>query len=1403
MAEQNVIEILIRSVDQLSGDVQTIKTNLDSLKKTTDGANKSLEGTASATKSASDTLGVLSDVATVAGSAFQKFENSVLLVNKAFMALKAGAPIIALGATISALTSLGKKAAENGAELAKLSKVTGTSTEFLSALRVVAEDNDSTLQEFTNSIRFFQRNLSLAARSGGEARDAFTDMGLKDLLRDTGDTEAALVKFAKQFTTIKSSATQNEVAMRFFGKGGREVIQTLTAIGTEGIEPYRQKAKELGVLTDEFTAKQGKQFNDSLTTLKQTFEGVAYAIGNTVLPSMVSFVNTISEVIKENKTFITTLAAVTLAFTGGVGLIAAIRGVVLALDLLKTHPVIAALTVSITALSAAITYLKGQVNDVQLDNLTKENAPQKLTEVTNKITALKDEIAKLQEQASAPVAQQDFSKLTPEEATKQFKQFVQSGQSPASRLLIDKQLAEKRSRLAALEDVQKKINELLTPAGGKDKGEKEEFILGKSAADRQVQEFAKGLTRQLADLRTKLEKEGSILEVSLGTEGIDRAIKDFVEKFNQGVADGLKIGEGQFAAVRAKIVDAITRAANQKQRQEFKQAEEAEVKSILALTEALVGEEEQRLRILKEQNAPIELQLAQLGQLAQAQLATNAARQQELTTQRQELQETIDYLDQLGGDSAVTAIKISKIRTEINGINAELTKLRQAPTDIAAARVKEAAGILAQRSQDQKTGLEALITGDESRVQVLQHQLQVLQDQEAPLQTIINFTAELDKLELAILQKKIEQQRVDVEVAKARFQAGQISQQDLALAEAQLAKLEASKETIGDGVRKVMAQAQRDIRDASESLARDFANHFVELLDVNGQGGFKDAMLKFVQATGKTILVSLGQSLLEDLFAPQLENIKKQTGKTPTTVAGLLGEQLKIFLGFGKKEVQSPTPEDPIKAAARDLSNVATKDLTSSSEQLSNAATALLSAADSLRQAFPIASAKQGPAVTAEPSPAQPISSVTIENSGLALQAASTQLESVVSSSFSSAIELFRSASAALQSVAQQLMESLRTMFSIKPTTTEGSPEQSILSIDYKLPDRGVPGGRSGAGTRRSEEINPFTGEPYGAQVPQVSGLQAVSAREPTVIQSSVNLLNASAERLDAAAQGHIQAAEVLTTAGTSLVNAAELLSRSIPGSSAASSAESPLNVLKASIEKRQPEEQPPREVQLDEESGLYEYGQRETTITEVEGRLIDSMVTGSMKLEDMSSGAAAVARGLSGIGGDIGRIGGAIATFISVLSQIGNMLGSLMGSGGGGSSGGGFMSILSSIGSIFGSFFGGGAKEGMAVLGGYNNGKLPSALLDVMGVRRFAAGGMVQGPTLALLGEGGEDEYVIPKSKMGKKNEPNVKVEINGDITPRRPDMKPEDVVRIIVDNGERKGPIGDMIANVLRRNR
>jgi hypothetical protein len=144
-------------------------------------------------------------------------------------------------------------------------------------------------------------------------------------------------------------------------------------------------------------------------------------------------------------------------------------------------------------------------------------------------------------------------------------------------------------------------------------------------------------------------------------------------------------------------------------------------------------------------------------------------------------------------------------------------------------------------------------------------------------------------------------------------------------------------------------------------------------------------------------------------------------------------------------------------------------------------------------------------------------------------------------------------------------------------------------------------------------------------------------------------------------------------------------------------------------------------------------------------------------------------------------------------------------------------------IGSIFGSLFGwigrlfapaapvpafaagGLVKAGYASLAP----PIPKDFLNQMQIPKFATGGTVKGPTLGLLGEGQEDEYIVPASQMSKlrkkdsTQQPVVNVHIAGDVVPRDPTMKPNDVITVTYADMDRGGKLSKAVTNIIKRNR
>jgi hypothetical protein len=170
-----------------------------------------------------------------------------------------------------------------------------------------------------------------------------------------------------------------------------------------------------------------------------------------------------------------------------------------------------------------------------------------------------------------------------------------------------------------------------------------------------------------------------------------------------------------------------------------------------------------------------------------------------------------------------------------------------------------------------------------------------------------------------------------------------------------------------------------------------------------------------------------------------------------------------------------------------------------------------------------------------------------------------------------------------------------------------------------------------------------------------------------------------------------------------------------------------------------------------------------------------------------LSSGAAALTLDLTAISA------GALTAALTAATAAATAFAAAAAAGSASSGGEAASGLISGAASAVGAFFG---KGGIVI---------PQGM-----VRAFAKGGQVHsGPVLGMIGEEGPEIVARMKPARAqdmKDNErPSVQVIIEGDITPRRPDMKPEDVINIIVNNGNRtdSSGIGGMIKSVIKRNR
>jgi TP901 family phage tail tape measure protein len=190
-----------------------------------------------------------------------------------------------------------------------------------------------------------------------------SDLGLSlnQLVGKKPDEQFDLI--ATALANIQDPTTKAALAQEMFGKSGTQLLPML-AEGAAGLEKMKKEAVDLGLVMSTDAAKKANEFNDSLTSLKGSLQGVRNTIGAALIPVLLPLIENITGVLKHIKDWAINnpglakgLAVVALA----VGVLATVFGpLIIALPFIisgittLTTVVLPALGVALTASTGAV-----------------------------------------------------------------------------------------------------------------------------------------------------------------------------------------------------------------------------------------------------------------------------------------------------------------------------------------------------------------------------------------------------------------------------------------------------------------------------------------------------------------------------------------------------------------------------------------------------------------------------------------------------------------------------------------------------------------------------------------------------------------------------------------------------------------------------------------------------------------------------------------------------------------------------------------------------------------------------------------------------------------------------------------------------------------------------------------
>lgn len=199
---------------------------------------------------------------------------------------------------------------------------TGASVSALQELGYAASQAGASSETINHALTKLTMTMGQAAKGGGEAGKAFAALGVK-----VTDNEGKLRRSDEVFTDlatavakIKNPSERSAKALDVFGRAGIQLLPLLSE-GEEGLARLRQEAQDLGLVMGDDAVAAGANLNDSLDSLKDTYESLKRDLAGPIIEALLPVVEAVKDWVKANRGLIRSgiqnfAKGLTVVFTG-------------------------------------------------------------------------------------------------------------------------------------------------------------------------------------------------------------------------------------------------------------------------------------------------------------------------------------------------------------------------------------------------------------------------------------------------------------------------------------------------------------------------------------------------------------------------------------------------------------------------------------------------------------------------------------------------------------------------------------------------------------------------------------------------------------------------------------------------------------------------------------------------------------------------------------------------------------------------------------------------------------------------------------------------------------------------------------------------------------------------------
>ena len=172
--------------------------------------------------------------------------------------------VMSTGAAIAAL----RQTADELDKIGKTADKVGLTTDALQSFQYGAELAGVEANKFNVSMQRFSRRVGEAAKGTGVLAGEFEDLGISATNADGSirSTEEVLYDYADAISNAESEQEALRLAFKAFDSEGAQLALMLKD-GSAGLDEFKEKAIELGLVMDEEAIRSAEAFNDAIGTL--------------------------------------------------------------------------------------------------------------------------------------------------------------------------------------------------------------------------------------------------------------------------------------------------------------------------------------------------------------------------------------------------------------------------------------------------------------------------------------------------------------------------------------------------------------------------------------------------------------------------------------------------------------------------------------------------------------------------------------------------------------------------------------------------------------------------------------------------------------------------------------------------------------------------------------------------------------------------------------------------------------------------------------------------------------------------------------------------------------------------------------------------------------------------------